>query len=105
MDSFGRIVASGMISQYSLPPEKKYGVKNLTSIVGKWLTMRGFIVSDPNMGPKWSKEYQKNLPQWLRDGKVTALASETVGMKKAPQAFVGALNGENFGKAVLKIKE
>jgi NADPH-dependent curcumin reductase CurA len=33
------------------------------------------------------------------------LTSETVGMEKAPQAFVGMLNGENFGKAVLKIKE
>jgi NADPH-dependent curcumin reductase CurA len=34
MNSFGRIVASEVISQYSLPPEKQYGVKNLTSIVG-----------------------------------------------------------------------
>jgi NADPH-dependent curcumin reductase CurA len=105
MNSFGRIVASGMISQYSLPPEKQYGVKNMISIVGKRLTMRGFIVSDPDMGPKWSEEHQKNLTQWLRDGKFTALTSETVGMEKAPQAFVGMLNGENFGKAVLKIKE
>ena len=45
------------------------------------------------------------MTQWLRDGKFTALMSETVGMEKAPQAFVGMLNGENFGKAVLKIKE
>jgi NADPH-dependent curcumin reductase CurA len=45
------------------------------------------------------------LPQWLRDGKVTALTSETVGDGKAPQAFVRTLNGKNFGKAVLKIKE
>jgi NADPH-dependent curcumin reductase CurA len=67
--------------------------------------MRGFIVSDPDMGPKWSEKHQENLMQWLRDGKFTALTSETVGMEKAPQAFVGILNGENFGKAVLKIKE
>ena len=70
--------------------------------MGKRLTMRGFIVSDPDMGPKWSEEHQMNLPQWLRDGKFTVLTSDTVGMEKA---FVGMLNGENFGKAVLKIKE
>jgi NADPH-dependent curcumin reductase CurA len=67
--------------------------------------MRGFIVSDPDMGPKWSEEHQKNLTQWLKDRKFRTLTSETVGMEKAPQAFVGMLNGENFGKAVLKIKE
>ena len=63
MNNFGRIVASGMISQYSLPPEKQYGVKNLTSIVMKRLAMRGFIVSDPDIGAKWSEEHQKNLTQ------------------------------------------
>ena len=105
MNGFGRIVASGMISQYNLPPEKQYGVKNLTFIVMKQLTMRGFLVGDPDMGPKWSEEHQKNLTKWLKDGKFTALTSETPGMEKAPEGFVGMLNGENFGKAVLKIKE
>lgn len=105
MSTYGRIVVSGMISQYSLPPEKQYGVKNLTSFMGKQLTMRGFIVSDPDMGGKWSEEHQKNVTQWLRDGKFTALTSETVGIEKGPEGFVGMLKGENFGKAVLKIKE
>jgi NADPH-dependent curcumin reductase CurA len=52
MNNFGRIVASEMISQYSLPPEKQYGVKGLRYIVGKRLTMRSFLVSDPDMGPQ-----------------------------------------------------
>ena len=105
MNGFGRIVACGMISQYNLPPDKQYGVKNLTSIVGKRLTIRGFIVSDPDMGAKWSEEHQKNMTQWLKDGTFAALTSETDGMEKAPEGFVGMLAGENFGKAVLKIKE
>lgn len=105
MNVYGRVVVSGMISQYNLPPEKQYGVKNLAFLIEKRLTMRGFIVSDPDMGGKWTEEHQKNLTQWLRDGKFTALTSETVGMEKAPEAFVGMLKGENFGKAVLKIKE
>jgi NADPH-dependent curcumin reductase CurA len=104
MNNFGRVVASGMISQYNLPPKQQYGVRGLTSIVGKRLTVRGFIVSDPDMGPKWSAEHQKNLTQWLRDGKFKALTSETVGIENGPEGFVGMLKGENFGKAVLKIK-
>ncbi len=35
------------ISQYNLPPEERYGVKNLFLVVNKRLTMCGFIVSDP----------------------------------------------------------
>jgi NADPH-dependent curcumin reductase CurA len=105
MNVYGRVVVSGMISQYNLPPEQQYGVKNLAFLIGKQLTMRGFVVSDPDMGGKWTEEHQKNLTQWLRDSKFTALTSETVGMEKAPEAFVGMLKGENFGKAVLKIKE
>jgi NADPH-dependent curcumin reductase CurA len=104
MNNFGRIVVSGMISQYSFPPEKQYGVKNLTSIV-KAADHAWFIVNDPDIGPKWSEEHQKNLAQWLKDGKFRTLTSETVGVEKAPQAFVGMLNSENVGKAVLKIKE
>jgi NADPH-dependent curcumin reductase CurA len=41
----------------------------------------------------------------LKGGKFRTLTSETVGMEKAPQAFVGMLNSEYFRKAVLKIKE
>jgi hypothetical protein len=28
--------------------------------------MRGFIVSDPDMGPKWSEVHQKNLTQLVK---------------------------------------
>ena len=43
-----RKVACGMVSQYNITdPDKRYGVKNLGSVVGKRLTMRGFIVGDP----------------------------------------------------------
>ena len=46
MKPFGRIVACGMISQYNIPPEKHYGVKNLMQVVGKRIKMQGFIVGD-----------------------------------------------------------
>lgn len=55
MKNKGRIVACGMISQYNLPPEKSYGVKNLMQIVGKRITMRGFIVSTRLAVPERSR--------------------------------------------------
>ena len=45
-----------MVSQYNVAsPDDRYGVKNLMLVVGKRLTIRGFIVGDPDMGAKVSK--------------------------------------------------
>jgi len=105
MNNWGRIVACGMISQYNLPLEKQYGVKGLMSIVAKRLDFRGFIVSDPDFAPKWHKEHVKNVSKWLKEGSFKALMSETDGMENAAKGLVGIFHGENFGKAVLKIKK
>ena len=104
MNDHGRIVACGQISQYNLPVEEQYGIKNTLEIVGKRLTMRGFIVTDEDMGPKYEKEFRKNVSQWLRDGSMKSVIAETVGMEKSAEGFVDMLKGGNFGKAVLKVK-
>ena len=105
MKNFGRIVACGMISGYNASdaPESRYGVRNLMHIIIKRITMRGFLVMDDDM-MKYAPEHQKNVTKWLNDGSLTAVSHEWVGMKEAPNACVGVLKGENFGKAILKIK-
>jgi len=105
MNNFGRIVACGMVSEYNNPDDQKYGVKNLMLIVGKRITMRGFIVGDENMGPRYVKERNEKVSKWLADGTFKAKYSVTEPIDKAPEGFVGMLQGKNFGKAVLKIAE
>lgn len=100
---YGRIVACGMISQYNLTEEQRYGVKNLFHIVPKNLIMRGFIVYSPDFGPKWLEEFQKNVRKWIADGTFKPKFSETHGIEAAPEGLVGIFEGKNFGKAVLKI--
>ena len=103
MNPFGRIVACGMVSEYSKTDAEKYGVRNLMLIVGKRITMRGFIVSDENMGPRFIRDRDEKVPKWLMDGSFKAKISVTDGIDNAPQGFVGMLQGKNFGKAVLKV--
>ena len=74
-------------------------------MVGRRLKYQGFIVSDENMGPKYNDEFMRNLSKWLLDGSFVAQDDVTEGIDKAPEAFVGMLKGENFGKAVLKIAD
>lgn len=62
------------------------------------------MVGDANMGPKHAKEHQENVTRWLKDGSFKAKIHEWQGIENAAEAFVGMLKGENFGKAVLKVK-
>ncbi|KAJ4321091.1 hypothetical protein N0V94_003038 [Neodidymelliopsis sp. IMI 364377] len=105
MNNFGRIVACGMISQYNLKPEDSYPIKNLMQIVAKRLTIRGFIVSDANMGPNHYKDHQEKLQKWLSEGSFKAKISVTEGIDNAVDGFLGMLQGKNFGKAVLQISD
>jgi NADPH-dependent curcumin reductase CurA len=74
-------------------------------VVGKRLTIRGFIVFDKDMGPKYRKEHQKNLQQWIKNGEITVKSSVTEGIDNAATGLVGMLKGDNFGKALLKIAD
>lgn len=94
-----------MISQYNSKPEEIYPIRNLIKVVGKRLTMRGFIVGDANMGPRYAKEHQEKLQKWIADGSFKATFSVTEGIDNAIEGFLGMLQGKNFGKAVLQIAD
>lgn len=95
-----------MISQYNVKsPVEKFGLKNINNVVGKRLKMRGFIVTDPDMGPKYAVDHKKNVSRWIHEGSFKAQQSITKGIDNAAEGFLGMLKGENFGKAILTIRE
>lgn len=56
-----------MISYYNVAsPDDRYGVKNLGLVVTKRLKMQGFIVGDPDMGPLYAADHQKNVQKWSK---------------------------------------
>ena len=95
-----------MVSQYNAAsPDEVYGVKNLASVVKKRIKIQGFVVSDPDMGPKYAVEHHKNVAKWISEGTFKAQQSVTTGIDNAVDGFLGMLKGDNFGKAVLTVKE
>jgi len=104
-NKWGRFIICGMISQYSARQGEKYGVKNLDLIIGKSLLLRGFLQADPDMAPKWNKERNENIGKWVADGSFKITMSETKGIENAPEGLIGMLRGDNFGKAILVVKE
>lgn len=41
--------------------DQKYGIRNMTLVIGKRLRMEGFIVGDPDFGPKYFKERNERI--------------------------------------------
>lgn len=103
MKDFGRIIACGMISQYSKRPDERYGVPNMMNVVAKRLTIRGFIVGDANMGPMYAEEHQEKVSKWLSEKTFLAKVDITEGIDNGVTGFCNMLEGKNFGKAVLKL--
>lgn len=99
LNPFGRIIACGMISQYNDPQP---GPRNLTLIVGKRLTIRGFIVSDHfHRFP----DFLRDVGGALADGRIQAPETVFEGIGRAPEAFVALLTGGagNLGKLLVSL--
>ena len=43
------------------------------------------------------------MSQWLKDGKIKFREDVVDGLENAPQAFIGLLEGKNFGKLVVRL--
>lgn len=99
MNKYGRIAMCGAISQYNAT-EPTPAPRNLALVIGKELTLKGFIVGSYG---HLTGEFDGKMAQWLADGKVEWDETVVDGLENAPQAFIGLLRGENTGKMVVSI--
>ena len=97
----GRIAACGMISQYNQLGES-VGIRNLLLVVGKRITMRGFIVSD--FLPKQDEAFAQMMA-WYHDGQLNARSTIYEGIERAPDALIGLFEGSNTGKMLVNLQE
>jgi len=96
----GRIPSAGMVSQYNVPHDQRYGVKNLHSIVGMDITIQSY------RNTTWEHllgKMQEQLGGWLREGSMKFKMHIVEGVEHVPTAFSGIFTGENFGKTVVKV--
>jgi NADPH-dependent curcumin reductase CurA len=99
LNEHGRVAACGSISAYNeekLPP----GPRNLHLVVGKRLTISGFIILDHY---DRFKAMVDEVGAWLASGKLVAEETVVEGLDNAPAAFIGMLRGENTGKMVVRL--
>jgi NADPH-dependent curcumin reductase CurA len=95
----GRVAMCGAISNYNAT-EPAPGPRNLGLAIGKRLTLRGFIVSDHfDRLPAFHRE----VGELLREGRIRYRETVVQGLDRAPEAFMGLLQGENLGKMLVEV--
>jgi len=99
MNKFGRIVMCGMIDIYNAT-DPVAGPSNLAYIIGKQLTMQGFIVSDHF---DMLMQFYADMGKWIAEGKIKWKETIIEGIENAPRAFIGLFKGDNFGKMIVKV--
>lgn len=103
LNAHARIPVCGLISQYNEPPPSAQDSLPalMREILVKRISMRGFIISDGFQHRR--AEFLDTMTGWLRDGKVKYREDVVEGLENAPAAFLGLLEGKNFGKLVVRV--
>ena len=103
LNAFARIPVCGLISMYnatSLSPGPILLPHLMRAILTKRLTFRGFIVSD--FFGRYG-DFMHDMSTWVGEGRIKYREDVVDGLKNAPQALIGLLRGENFGKLLVPI--
>ncbi|MEV4482285.1 NADP-dependent oxidoreductase [Micromonospora coxensis] len=99
MKLHGRAAICGMIAQYNAT-EPPAAPRNLALLIGKRLTLRGFLVGDHG---HLREQFVTDVAGWLRDGSISYDETVVDGIENAPEAFLGVLRGDNLGKMLVRL--
>jgi NADPH-dependent curcumin reductase CurA len=103
LNTHARVPVCGLISLYSGGGASTHSdrLPALTrTLLVKRIRMQGFIIFDYEGR---QAEFLGPMRQWLAEGKVKFREDIVEGLENSPQAFIGLLQGENFGKLIVRV--
>ena len=106
LNTRARIPVCGLISRYNatkLPDGPDRLSVLMANILIKRLTVRGFIIFE-DYADRYD-EFAQQMTEWFKSGKIKYREHMVEGLDKAPEAFIGLLQGENFGKLVVQVNK
>jgi NADPH-dependent curcumin reductase CurA len=104
LNKFARVPVCGLIAQYNgLSPEdqKNSVAATMREVLSKSLTLRGFINYD---FLEYFPDFLTEVGDALRDGKIKYREDIVEGIENVPEAFIGMLEGRNYGKLIIKVR-
>jgi NADPH-dependent curcumin reductase CurA len=103
LNEFARIPVCGLIAQYNaqgpFPGPDRLPVV-MRQVLTKSLTIRGFIQRE---FADQRSAFHEEVGRWIREGRLRYREDIVEGLERAPEAFIGLLQGRNFGKLVVRV--
>ncbi|PKF50352.1 NADP-dependent oxidoreductase [Enterovibrio nigricans] len=106
LNTGARVPVCGLISQYNateLPAGPDRMSLLMATLLIKRIKMQGFIIFD-DYAHRYD-EFAQDMSAWLAKGQIQYKEQIVDGLASAPEAFIGLLEGKNFGKLVVKVAE
>src|SRR5215470_7923598 len=104
LNTFARVPVSGLIAQYN-GVGKSDGTNRLPAtmreILSKSLTLRGFINTE--CAAEHYSAFLHEVGAGIADGRIRYREDVVDGLENAPEAFIGMLEGRNFGKLIVRV--
>jgi NADPH-dependent curcumin reductase CurA len=104
LNTFARIPVCGLIAQYNTTdPTAGSNLLPATmrAILTRSLTLRGFI--NVEFAEEHYPGFLRTVSAGIADGRIRYREDITDGLENAPAAFIGMLEGRNFGKALVRV--
>lgn len=104
LNTSARIPLCGLVSGYNatdLPEGPDRVPLLMATILKKRIRLQGFIIMQ-DYGHRLH-EFQQEMASWLKQDRIHYREQVTDDLEQAPEAFIGLLEGKNFGKVVVKV--
>ncbi|PTX90727.1 NADP-dependent oxidoreductase [Opitutus sp. ER46] len=105
LNNDARMPVCGVIAHYneeeSAGPDRLPGF--LGTLIQKRITVQGFIILD-HYATRF-EAFRREAGEWHAAGKLKLREDVVHGLERAPEAFIGLLEGRNFGKVVVHVAD
>jgi NADPH-dependent curcumin reductase len=104
LNNFARVPVSGLVAQYNAAGLRDGADRlpaTMRQILTKSLTIRGFI--NYEFAPEHYPAFLREVGAGIADGRIRYREDFVDGLEKAPEAFIGMLEGRNFGKLIVRV--
>jgi NADPH-dependent curcumin reductase len=104
LNTFARVPVCGLIAQYSAAGQTagpNLLPATMREVLSRSLTLRGFIYYE--FAADHYPTFLRTVSAAIADGRIRYREDITEGLENAPAAFIGMLEGRNFGKALVRV--
>jgi NADPH-dependent curcumin reductase CurA len=104
LNTHARVPVCGLIAQYNAgqtPPEGPDRLPGMMrEVLSRSLVIRGFIQTE---FVDQRETFLREAAGWIADGRLRYREDVVDGLENAPEAFIGLLEGRNFGKLIVRV--